>query len=320
MLREKCVSILLTGMNGTEELTREESIHSFDSRRRYRHRRDALLHEPCGHGWRGRTACIFTEKIAAYEYQGWFGSWDAFFRGFFSAIWRRRGRSVLSTRTLLSSRQQRQSTICELTFVSAILAVKLNRKRLVVVLEEHIYIYDISNMKLLQTIDTNPNPTALCALSPSSENSFLAYPSQTGGTTSSAAAAGELLIFDALTLQASTIIQAHKTALSAVAFSFDGTMVATSSDKGTVIRVFSVPGGETLHQFRRGTYPARIHSLAFDMLGNFLAVSSDTDTIHVFRLNEEQMNNGAEGQPSTGGSLGGKLGGLVGWVSSRLRA
>lgn len=52
---------------------------------------------------------------------------------------------------------QRQSTIVELTFVTSILAVKLNRKRLIVVLEEHIYIYDISNMKLLHTIDTNPN-------------------------------------------------------------------------------------------------------------------------------------------------------------------
>jgi autophagy-related protein 18 len=39
-----------------------------------------------------------------------------------------------------------------------VLGVKLNRRRLVVVLEEHIYIYDISNMKLIFTIDTSPNP------------------------------------------------------------------------------------------------------------------------------------------------------------------
>ena len=48
--------------------------------------------------------------------------------------------------------------ICELTFVTSILAVKLNRKRLIVLLEEHIYMYDIGNMKLLHTIDTCPNP------------------------------------------------------------------------------------------------------------------------------------------------------------------
>ena len=54
---------------------------------------------------------------------------------------------------------QRETTICELTFPSSILAVRLNRKRLAVVLEEQIYLYDISNMKLLYTIETSPNPT-----------------------------------------------------------------------------------------------------------------------------------------------------------------
>ena len=53
---------------------------------------------------------------------------------------------------------QRDTTICELTFPMKILAVRMNRKRLVVVLDESIYLYDISNMKLLHTIDTSPNP------------------------------------------------------------------------------------------------------------------------------------------------------------------
>lgn len=34
----------------------------------------------------------------------------------------------------------------------------MNRKRLIVVLETEIYIYDISTMKLLHTIETGPNP------------------------------------------------------------------------------------------------------------------------------------------------------------------
>lgn len=58
----------------------------------------------------------------------------------------------------LADRQQRHSTICELTFPTRVLAVRLNRKRLVVVLEDQIYLYDISNMKMLYTIETSPNP------------------------------------------------------------------------------------------------------------------------------------------------------------------
>ena len=119
-----------------------------------------------------------------------------------------------------------------------------------VVLEEHIYIYDISNMKLLHTIDTSPNAMgkrivklgsikflllfsnshlqyslALCALSPSSDNCYLVYPSN------ASSALGELLIFDAVKLQAVNIIQAHKSPLSCLAFNYEGSMVATSSDK-----------------------------------------------------------------------------------------
>ena len=60
---------------------------------------------------------------------------------------------------------QRQSTICELTFPTTVLAVRLNRKRLVVILEDQIYLYDISNMKLLYTIETSPNPNGLVLLS-----------------------------------------------------------------------------------------------------------------------------------------------------------
>ena len=48
--------------------------------------------------------------------------------------------------------------ICELLFPSAILAVKMNRKTIVIVLEVEIYIYDISNMRLLHVIETTPNP------------------------------------------------------------------------------------------------------------------------------------------------------------------
>jgi hypothetical protein len=36
--------------------------------------------------------------------------------------------------------------------------VRLNRKRLVIVLEDQIYLYDIQTMKLLYTIETSPNP------------------------------------------------------------------------------------------------------------------------------------------------------------------
>lgn len=188
--------------------------------------------------------------------------------------------------------------ICELTFPSAVLAVRLNRKRLAVVLEEEIYLYDISNMSLLYTVPTSPNPTAISALSPSSENCFIAYPlpkpredsvstrpsHAPPQSTYVAPTSGEVLVFDTLTLKAVNVIEAHRSPLCCICLNNDGTLLATASETGTIIRVFSVPRGQKLYQFRRGTYPSTIYSMSFNLSSTLLCVSSTSETIHIFRL------------------------------------
>lgn len=64
----------------------------------------------------------------------------------------------------------------------------------------------------------------------------------------------------------------------------DGTLLATASDKGTIIRVFSIPGAHKLYQFRRGSMPSRIFSMSFNNTSTLLCVSSATETVHIFKL------------------------------------
>ncbi|KAF9930426.1 autophagy protein [Linnemannia zychae] len=229
-----------------------------------------------------------------------------------------------SPRRLQIINTKRQSTICELTFPTSILSVKLNRKRLIVVLEDQIYVYDISNMKLLHTIETSPNPQAICALSPSSDNCYLAYPSPTPSPTSpfsnngrddSHGPSGDVLIFNALTLQVVNIVQAHKTSVSNISINSEGTMLATASDKGTVIRVWSIPNAQRLYQFRRGSHSARIYSLSFNLVSTLLCVSSDTDTVHIFKLGGSNSNNSQR----NGGLLDGSIDFKKSGVGSALR-
>jgi autophagy-related protein 18 len=106
--------------------------------------------------------------------------------------------------------------------------------------------------------------------------------------TSSTQSAGDVILFDALSLSVTNIVQAHKTSLACVQLNSTGTLLATASDKGTVIRVFSVPNGDQVAQFRRGTYSARIFSIAFNPVSSLLAVSSDSETVHIFKLLSEQ--------------------------------
>jgi hypothetical protein len=71
-------------------------------------------------------------------------------------------------------------------------------------------------------------------------------------------------------------------------------MLATASDKGTVIRVWSLPNAEKLYQLRRGSREARIHSITFNVMSTLLAVSSAHDTVHIFKLGKQ----GASGKKS----------------------
>nr|XP_019043558.1 autophagy-like protein 18 Atg18 [Kwoniella bestiolae CBS 10118]OCF22488.1 autophagy-like protein 18 Atg18 [Kwoniella bestiolae CBS 10118] len=215
-----------------------------------------------------------------------------------------------SPRKLQIVNTKRQSTICELIFPTSVLAVKMNRKRLIVVLENEIYIYDISTMKLLHTIETGPNPNAVCALSSSSEHSYLAYPSPAPSASSAplssnavpaappAPTTGDVLLFDTISLSALNVIQAHKTPIAALALNSTGTMLATASDKGTVVRVFSVPDAKKLWQFRRGTQSAKIYSMNFNLASSLLAVSSDSSTIHIYKLANNQKGSSSSSSPN----------------------
>jgi autophagy-related protein 18 len=186
---------------------------------------------------------------------------------------------TLSPRKLKLFNTKNNGTLYELNFLTAILAIRWNRQRLVVVLETKIHIYDLEKMEPLQVIETDPNPTGVCGLS--SDQAYLAYPRS-----------GKLCIYNAQQIRPIATIDAHKGPVSIVAFSNDGQFFATASQKGTVIRVFSISTRTTdgqkevtkLYTFRRGTYPATINSLTFSGNNRFLAVASSSGTIHIFKL------------------------------------
>ncbi|PVU89747.1 hypothetical protein BB561_005184 [Smittium simulii] len=203
----------------------------------------------------------------------------------------------LSPRRLLIKNTKRETTICELTFPTTIYNIKLNRRRMVVVLEEQIYIYDISNMKLMHTIETAPNPKGICTMSSSNDHCYIAYPAPSISSSNNLANGGnfsspimsDVMIFDGNSCEAMNIIQAHKGIISCLAINSDGTLLATASEKGTVIRVFSIPSSKKIAQFRRGTYSANINNMTFNMKSTMLLVSSDSDTIHIFRIQDGKI-------------------------------
>jgi len=224
--------------------------------------------------------------------------------------------SLSAPRKLKICHFKKGTEICNYSYSNTILAVKLNRLRLIVCLEESLYVHNIRDMKVLHTIrDTPPNPQGLCALSVSNDNCFLAYPGSSQ--------IGEVQVFDTVNLRAVTMIPAHDNKLASMEFDSTGTKLATASEKGTVVRVFSIPDGQKLHEFRRGVKRCvSIYSLAFSSDAQYLAASSNTETVHVFRLDasgrvpDGRRPSGSSTQQAS--SPDGADGGWMGYLGSAL--
>ena len=90
-----------------------------------------------------------------------------------------------------------------------------------------------------------------------------------------------------------TIIRAHKSAIHNICLNNLGTMVASASITGTIIRIHSTETTNLLYEFRRGLDKAEITSMEFSPDGNKLAVISDKYTLHIYSL-DDQFANGAD--------------------------
>eukprot|EP01112_Ceratiomyxa_fruticulosa_P011060 TRINITY_DN2974_c0_g1_i1.p1 TRINITY_DN2974_c0_g1~~TRINITY_DN2974_c0_g1_i1.p1 ORF type:complete len:350 (-),score=49.19 TRINITY_DN2974_c0_g1_i1:163-1212(-) len=163
--------------------------------------------------------------------------------------------------------------IAELEFRSEVKGVRLRRDRIVVILETKIYVYNFADLQLLHQLETTANPSGLCALCPDKAN-VLACPGLKPGYV-------HVELYD---LKQTQIIAAHNSALSQIALNRDGTRLATTSEKGTLIRIFDTATGEQLKELRRGADRAIIYSLAFNPDSTALCLSSDKGTIHIFGL------------------------------------
>ncbi|XP_074278965.1 autophagy-related protein 18a-like [Silene latifolia] len=171
--------------------------------------------------------------------------------------------------------------IGELSFRSEVRGVRLRRDRIVVVLEQKVFVYNFADLKLLHQIETIANPKGLCEVSQSAGKLVLVCPGLQKGQVRVEHYASKRTKF----------IMAHDSRIACFALTQDGGLLATASSKGTLVRVFNTFDGTLLQEVRRGADRAEIYSLAFSTTAQWLAVSSDKGTIHVFGL---KVNSGSQ--------------------------
>ncbi|KAK4785816.1 hypothetical protein SAY86_002505 [Trapa natans] len=164
--------------------------------------------------------------------------------------------------------------IGELSFRSEVRSVRLRRDRIIVVLEQKVFVYNFADLKLLHQIETIANPKGLCAVSQTVGSLVLVCPGLQKGQ----------VRIEHYATRRTKFIMAHDSRIACFALSQDGMLLATASTKGTLVRVFNAVDGTLLQEVRRGADRAEIYSLAFSPTAQWLAVSSDKGTIHVFGL------------------------------------
>ncbi|XP_045150518.1 WD repeat domain phosphoinositide-interacting protein 4-like, partial [Echinops telfairi] len=132
-------------------------------------------------------------------------------------------------------RDAKDKLVLEFTFPQPVLAVRMRHDKIVTVLRRRIYVYSFPDRpRKLFEFDTRDNPAGLCDLCPGLEKQLLVFPGHRCGSLQLV----DLAHANPGTSSAPSAIHAHQSELACVSLNQPGTVVASASQKGTLIRLF----------------------------------------------------------------------------------
>ena len=165
--------------------------------------------------------------------------------------------------------------IGELRFNSIVLNLKIKMDRIIGVCEKKIYIFNINTLDTIDMYDTYENINGIVSLSSGDFISVLAFPFKKKGTV-------KIVNFNSHSQPLP--INAHESGIACLSINQNGTLLATASDKGTLIRVYNVQESKLITELRRGSKNAEINCIVFDENNKFVGCASDNGTIHIFSI------------------------------------
>ncbi|KAI5860634.1 WD40-repeat-containing domain protein [Durotheca rogersii] len=181
----------------------------------------------------------------------------------------------------------------EIATLTAVRGVQISKTRIAVVLQNSVRVYAFQKPPTpLAKYETADNHLGLCCLS----DKYLVFPGRTPG---------QVQVVQ-LETDSVSIIPAHSSSLRALQLSLDGDLLATASEKGTIVRIFATSSCAKLAERRRGSESASIYSLRFSPSGDMLACTSDKGNLHIFDVpNPRRTRLASLHPPGLSGSSGG---------------
>lgn len=191
--------------------------------------------------------------------------------------------------------------ITEIIVIYDVLNVKLKRTKIFIISENQINVFAFSNNYLkIDTINTFPNKLGIIGITSGSTYNIIAYPSGLGEVTIKNYDIKKGDNFE------SSVIKAHQSEIMALTLNNDGSLLASASKQGTIIRIYQVKDGALIQELRRGSKNSEIYSLMFNFNSKYLACSSSSGTVHVFCVKNEE--NEVQNQKSVFGAIANFIG------------
>lgn len=168
----------------------------------------------------------------------------------------------------------------EITFNAnqLIMNIKLRKDMMVCVLKEKAFIFNFMTLKLIEQVDTYPNPQGLCAISAAEKPicKIIALPHVDKG----ALKVMNYVVDKAIDM----FILAHDIEVGALAVNPEGTLIASASARGHIIKLYSTDSGEVVQELKRGNSKAEIGQIVFHPELYLLACTSSKTSIHIFEF------------------------------------
>ncbi len=166
--------------------------------------------------------------------------------------------------------------IGEIEFNQKLKTILLRKQYIIVSLSNCVYIYKLDTLELFKKIKTYTNFRGLVSCTYDSQFLISCLSPNSNKTIS---------IYNILEPTQKVIkIDAHKSEITFLKLSHTGNLLATSSEKGTLIRIYHTLTGEKVKELRRGSEQISIDWINFSHGDEMILCRSKKGTIHLFNI------------------------------------
>ena len=169
----------------------------------------------------------------------------------------------------------------EYKFAMPVLNVKFKKNLIFIVCEKKIYVFNVQTSQNIDSFDTITNKRGIIAVNGSPDKTIMAHPIEF----EDAPDKGYVGIKNYKTNKYFPLLVDEEPP-SNMEMDYYGLLLATANDKGTIVRIHNLSDKTLIYECKRGKDKTFINYISFDLEYNYVGLTSNKGTIHIWKLDE----------------------------------